>query len=403
MIDGRSDISESVVPSPSHLFSAVAAAMSLGLVGCGSIERPDLLGAVGAEQSGPLDSLRFASTDRATFLRWNDSWMKQREARQLDGITVLALSGGGANGAYGAGLLVGWTAAGTRPQFDLVTGVSTGALIAPLAFLGSDWDDKLSAAYHDPQLRQLTQGRLGALARPSLYSSKPLAQIIARYIDETTLAAVAREDEKGRRLVVATTDLDKQESILWDLGAIARSARQPDDHGKAVTLFRQVLLASASIPGVFPPALIRSGQHGEHVEMHVDGGVAAPFFVVPEAMNFWSPSGPNRPKHFYIVVNGPLNPTFARTGGGFGSIILRAYDTLSRGEVRTQIETARFFANRNGAPISIAWLPEDAAAHPLDFHLDHLAQLFELGRSQAVQSKAFRPTPAMTAESAPPH
>jgi len=390
------------VPRQPHVLFAVAAAASLALAGCGSIERPDLAGGVAVEQPGPLDSLRYASSDRAAFLHWNDAWSAQRAARQLDGLTILALSGGGANGAYGAGLLVGWTASGSRPQFDAVTGVSTGALIAPLAFLGPSWDGKLTAAYHDPELRRLTQGRLGALARPSLYSSKPLARIIARYVDEATLAAVAEEDDKGRRLVVATTDLDRQQGILWDMGAIARSARAPDDHGAALKLFRQVLLASASIPGVFPPTLIDPGP-GQRMEMHVDGGVASPFFVVPEAMSFWTPEGRMRPKHFYVIVNGPLNPTFARTGGGFGSIMLRAYDTLSRGEVRTQIAAARSFAERSGAPVSIAWLPEDAASDPLNFHPDHLASLFELGRAQAAQSQAFRQTPLTAAGSYPPN
>jgi hypothetical protein len=136
--------------------------------------------------------------------------------------------------------------------------------------------------------------------------------------------------------------------------------------------------------------------------LHVDGGVASPFFVVPETMNFWAPTGGSRPEHFYVIVNGPLNPTFAKTGGGFGSIMLRAYDTLSRGEVRTQIETARIFAERNNAPLSIAWLPEEAAADPLDFDPQHLASLFELGRSQAAKSQAFRATPAMAADSALP-
>jgi len=390
------------VPGPSHLFAAVAAAASLLLAGCGSIERPDLAGAVAAEPSGPLEAMRFASADREAFLRWDGAWTAQREARRLGGVTVLALSGGGANGAYGAGLLVGWTQAGTRPQFDLVTGVSTGALIAPLAFLGPAWDGKLAAAYHDPALQHVTQGRLGALVRPSLYSSRPLAQIIARYIDDATLAAIAQADDQGRRLVVVTTDLDRQQAILWDMGAIARSARAPDDHGAAVTLFRQVLLASASIPGVFPPALIAPRGAGQRAELHVDGGVASPFVVIPEAMTFWTPSGGTRPQHLYVIVNGPLNPSYARTKGGFGAILLRAYDTLSRGEVRTQIDTARVFAERSGAPLSIAWLPEEAAADPLDFRPDHLASLFELGRTQAVRSQAFRPTPAMAADSAPP-
>ena len=161
----------------------------------------------------------------------------------------LALSGGGGDGAFGAGILCGWTEAGTRPRFKLVTGISTGALIAPFAFLGPEYDAKLKEAYTTisdkdiykvPGLLKLVLnlGRIEGVA-----STEPLAGLLERIIDDNMMQAIAAEHNKGRRLLVGTTQLDAQRQVIWNMGAIAAS-RNPD----ALKLFRQVLRASASDP-----------------------------------------------------------------------------------------------------------------------------------------------------------
>src|SRR5262249_33828370 len=194
---------------------------------------------------------------------------------------VLALSGGGPDGAFGAGLLTGWSARGSRPQFTIVTGASAGALIAPFAFLGSRYDDTLRNVFASGEMSNLLQsdglaGRLwdgpGKIA--------PLRDLIARHIDSDMLAAIAREHQAGRRLYVVTTNLDAQRTAIWDMGKIASSG----DPG-ALDLFRNVLTASISIPGVFPPVLIDVEAAGRRfAEMHVDGAVTTNVLIVPEAV-----------------------------------------------------------------------------------------------------------------------
>ena len=195
--------------------------------------------------------------------------------------TILALSGGGAEGAFGAGLLTGWTARGTRPQFTFVTGASAGALIAPFAFLGPTYDETLSSVFASGEMSNLLQFEgLSGLLGTSLFKTAPLRDLIARHVGPEMLVAIAREHRAGRRLYVVTTNLDAQRSAIWDMGKIADSGDP-----SALELFRNVLTASASIPGVFSPVLIEvEGEGKQFAEMHVDGGVTTNVLIVPDAV-----------------------------------------------------------------------------------------------------------------------
>ena len=376
----------------------------LTLAACGTIERPALTVADyrSALQLTALAPFRFAATDERSFLAWNADWSQQRSALGLDGVQVLGLSGGGANGAYGAGVVVGWTQTGERPKFDIVTGVSTGALIAPLVFAGPAWDARLTAAYHDRRLEGLFNGAARAAFRPSLFSASVLSQVVDSYVDEALLKAIAAENDAGRRLVVATTNIDTQEGVVWDLGAIAKSSLRADDQGRSLRLFREVLVASASIPGVFPPAMINwGGVAGAPAEMHVDGGVTTPFLVVPESMTQWRPQPSMRPTKVYLIINGKIAPTYALTRGGIVSIILRALDTNGRADARAHIQAAQTFAARSGATLAYTAIPEDDPADQFNFQSANLTRLFELGYQSALHSQAFRaadpvPDPAPT-------
>jgi len=166
---------------------------------------------------------------------------------------ILALSGGGEGGAFGAGILNGWTAAGTRHEFTVVTGVSTGALIAPFAFLGSDYDWVLKELYTETTAKQLVRrnGIFSIFTLDALFDTAPLRKLIAEYVTVETLQKISQEHLKGRRLFIGTTNLDSLRNIIWDMGAIASSK-----HADAPELFRNVMLASASIPGVYPAVYI---------------------------------------------------------------------------------------------------------------------------------------------------
>ncbi len=192
-------------------------------------------------------------------------------------VNILALSGGGADGAFGVGFLNGWSVADTRPKFKLVTGISTGALIAPFAFLGPQYDQKLREAYTTISTKDIaSQKSVFSLlvGTDSLADSSPLAHFIRKQVTEEVFAEVAREHNHGRRLYIGTTNLDARRLIVWNMGAIASSGRPG-----SIELFRKVMLASASIPVAFPPVYIPVEADGAtYDEMHVDGGVTTEVF-----------------------------------------------------------------------------------------------------------------------------
>jgi len=203
-------------------------------------------------------------------------------ARLAARASLLAVSGGGEGGAFGAGVLTGWTEAGDRPEFDLVTGVSTGALTAPFACLGPDGDDALRAVYTGITLSDIAEGRslIAAITHDGMADTTPMFRTISRHLDERMLAAIAAAHRDGRRLFVATTDLDAEAPVIWNLGAIAAS-----EDPRALELIRRLPLASAAIPGALPPVMLDVWVDGRaYQEMHVDGGAIAQAFLCPAAL-----------------------------------------------------------------------------------------------------------------------
>lgn len=244
--------------------------------------------------------------------------------------TILILSGGGDNGAYGAGLLNGWTARGTRPKFDIVTGVSTGALIAPFAFLGPQYDRQLKEMYtsYEPEAfftATPLKGLLGGTG--GLADDRPLYKLITKYADTKLIAAVAREHNKGRRLYVQSTNLDAQRPVIWDMGAIANT-----DTKRARELFRRVLLASAAIPAVFPPVKI-TVQVGDknYEEMHVDGGTvsqqAGLSAWIFNSTDITRKHGLKPRRKMYIVRNNRVGPEWQSVDNNVLKIASRASST----------------------------------------------------------------------------
>ncbi|MCF7955684.1 MAG: patatin-like phospholipase family protein [Phycisphaerae bacterium] len=183
---------------------------------------------------------------------------------------ILALSGGGSNGAFGSGILCGWSKSGNRPDFKIVTGVSTGALQATVAFLGPEYDYALKEVYTEYGTDEIYKKHLPllSLSRDALNSTWPLKKIIDSYVDEKMLADVAAKHAAGRRLFIGTTNMDTQEFVIWDMGKIASSKREG-----YIQLYRDILLASASIPVLFPPVYFEVQNEGnKYYEMHYDGG-----------------------------------------------------------------------------------------------------------------------------------
>jgi hypothetical protein len=303
-------------------------------------------------------------------------------------LDIIALSGGGSNGAFTAGLMNGWSETGKRPDFEVVTGVSTGALAAPFVYLGTDYDDELAEAYTGGVAANLLRPQgVGALIGSGVFRQEPLRALVERYVDEDLLRAVAAEYAKGRLLLVATTDLDSQRGVSWDMGAIATKGTP-----EALELFRSVLVASASVPGAFPPVLIPSDNGDLRFdEMHVDGGVTTPFLAVPETLwSFREPSGMLRNARFYIVINGRMTPTFNITVDSMQGVLGRSIDVLLRASLVTTLAGNRAFAERNGIFFRYAALPDDSEASALDFSVESMNAVYQVGRAGALSGAAWR-------------
>lgn len=305
-----------------------------------------------------------------------------------DEFNILALSGGASGGAYGAGVLAGLTKAGARPDFAIVTGVSTGALIAPLAFLGPAWDDHLTEAYvggHAAEL--LSFRRLGPALGPSIFKGDALDALVETFVDQPMLEAIAVEHQKGRRLLIATTNLDSQRAVVWDMGQIATQGGEA-----ALRLFRTLLVASSSVPGILPPKLVDVEFEGQaYQEMHVDGGVAAPLFLMPDALLHWRNLGPRfRRGRVHVIVNTVLDPSIQSTPPGVASIMSRSFDTMLRFSYRQAISLAAGFCSRHNLPLSVASIPNAfEGQNLLKFETDLMRRIYDAGFEQAMNGSAW--------------
>lgn len=293
-------------------------------------------------------------------------------------VDMLALSGGGAGGAFGAGVLVGLTNAGTRPRFEIVTGVSTGALIAPFAFLGPEWDAKLTEAYRGAATDNLMQSRgLGVLFDTSVFDGRPLRQLVERFVTDELIFAVAREAASGRVLLVATTNLDREETVIWDMGAIARRGGK-----EARKLFQDVLVASASVPGVFPPVMIDVEKDGtRYQEMHVDGGASTPFFVAPDAVLTMDTASLNmRGANVYVIINGQSATAPRTTSNNAIDIAARSFTAILNKMTRAAIDQTANFARTNSMGFRFTGIPSDVQfGGSLAFDKANMAATFDYG------------------------
>lgn len=302
-------------------------------------------------------------------------------ARLRDKPKMLALSGGGEDGAFGAGALCGLTQRGTRPDFDVVTGVSTGALIAPMAFLGSSCDDALQHMFLDHDADDIMQFRwLAALTSDGLYDTDPLAQLIAYYTPVQTLEAIAQKHADGARLFIATANLATSKAIVWDMGAIAQ-AQEYD-------LFRAAIRASGALPVLFSPVRIWFEQDERVMsETHLDGGVQMQVLATPAAA-FEVDARPARGGSVYLLINNTLDPAPQEIASGVLGISQQAMTAIIRSSAAASVDTARLLCEKNGLSFFVASVRADSGIvyDPSDrFSADYMAALFDHGNSRAVK------------------
>lgn len=312
----------------------------------------------------------------------------------------LAISGGGDNGAFGAGLLVGWTAAGNRPQFKGVTGISTGALIAPFAFLGPAYDQQLKEVYTNISSKDILKKRnvLSAIFKDAMADNTPLFDFMKKYINQEMLAAIAAEHEKGRLLLVGTTDLDARRGVIWNMGKIAASG-----HPDALELFQRILLASSAIPGVFPPTLIDVEAGGkQYQEMHVDGGAIAQVFLYPPSLEVKKVSleeKVSRERRLYIIRNARLDPDWAQVERRTMSIAGRAITSLIQTQGIGDLYRIYLTSKRDGIDFNLAFIPKTFnAPHKEDFDREYMGKLFDFGYELAAKGYPWAKFPPGYAE-----
>jgi hypothetical protein len=382
-----------------RLEAATLGACLFIVVGCATTPRNPVPAAlVSSAQVPGYEGLKIRTQFSLTDTEWKRHLAGFVEGQPADGgpdkaITMLMISGGGENGAYGAGVLCGWSESGERPEFDVVTGISTGGLIGPLAFLGRDYDAALQTGYTKVKEENVFD-RLSLFAilhrRTSLTDTKPLARMIAAMLSERELTAIAREHRRGRRLYIATTDLDSQTMVVWDIGAIAASGR-PD----ALALVHRIMLASAAIPVAFPPVLFPVEANGKrYAELHVDGGVIAQVFggLILLAQE----NGPSRriPKRMYLLRNGRLEPQYAPPAMRLGSLADRSMSTTSVSQGLNDVLRAYAWARKSGAEFYLTSIPASFTVELKEpFDRQYMQGLFAVGYEFGRNNGPWQRTP----------
>ncbi|MGH6927754.1 MAG: patatin-like phospholipase family protein [Dongiaceae bacterium] len=383
----------------------IAAIVVLLVAGCSSPERlppvPDAE-TFKAQPLGLANARFFATVDLDGMMaEGRRSVERQRQAlgltadAQLPTAHFLAISGGGDNGAFGSGLLVGWTEHGGRPEFQVVTGISTGALIAPFAFLGPEYDGPLRDVYTtitaDDVFSQ--RGMIGAIFDDAMADTTPLWGLISKFVDEKLMAAIAREYEKGRLLLIGTTDLDSQLPVLWNIGAIAASG-----HPGAVDLVRKILRASSAVPGFFQPVLIDVELDGKsYQELHVDGGAIVQMFLYPPTIDL-KRQGPKRERKAYLIRNARLDAEWADVERRTLSIAGRAISTMIHYGGSNDVLRIYFITQRDGVDYNLAYIGRDfSAPRAGDFDKVYMNALYDYAYQQARQGYQWQKEPPLFA------
>ena len=328
---------------------------------------------------------------------WADSQADFDKALPAQPGPWLILSTGGSDGAFGAGLLNGLSAGGHRPDYSVVTGVSTGALMAPFAFAGAKYDGALKDAY--TKITSADVFELGSTGE-SFVDSWPLKDLIAKQITPALLADIAAQYRAGRRLFVITTDLDAERSVVWNMGAIAA-------HGgdQAASLFRNVLLASSAIPGAFPPVQIEVESNGKRFsEMHVDGGVGGQFFVAPAAAMAATADYRLPASALYVIVDSGLQPGFTVVERSTESILTQSVGMAVKVDTRLMLDRAYLVAKRSGIGFNVASIPPSFKAPSRGaFDPDYMKALFQAGYDLAKSPTPFSAVPPPYPEAPAPH
>lgn len=349
-----------------RFMALIAMAAAFAVSGCGPLDRLDpvpqsklddvsVVGLSDVRYRGDEVTPQMIADGLASYRREREYATATGDHGPVPPAYYLAISGGGENGAFGAGLLVGWTAAGTRPSFKIVTGISTGGLIAPFAFLGPAYDPQLRQIYTQISPKDVLERRwiLAALFGDAMATNQPLYRTLQRYVTPALVRAIAQQYERGRLLLIGTTDLDAGRPVIWNIGKIAASGRPG-----AITLIQKIMLASAAIPVAFPPVMIDVEADGKHYqEMNVDGGASAQVFVYPPGLRI-NRFGVTRKRILYVIRNARLDPQWADVQRQTLSIAGRATSSLIQTQGIGDLYRIYSISERDGVDFNLASMPE---------------------------------------------
>jgi len=405
--------------APFRKCSGVLAVLAIVLLQAAGCSRPERLPAVPQSlqteaevpglpgvryRAGHLDELTRDAI--ASFDRERAALAAQGHQGPLPPAVFVAISGGGDKGAFGAGLLNGWSAAGDRPVFKLVTGISTGGLIAPFAFLGSAYDAQLKALYTgiSPKDILIKRSVLAAVTSDAMADNRPLWNQLEKHVNREMLDAIAAESQKGRMLLIGTSDLDARQGVIWNMTKIAES-RDPG----ALDLFRKIMIASAAIPGAFPPSMIQVEAGGKrYEEMHVDGGTSAQVFAYPPSLNLGALSREHeivRERRLYVIRNSRLDPDWADVERRVLSIAGRAISSLIHTQGIGDLYRIYATAKRDGVDFNLASIPSTFnVVHTEDFETTYMQALFDEAYTTASRGYPWEKSPpgfAMEPETTP--
>ena len=341
---------------------------------------------------------------------WGDrvpSWLEEKiddikeQIRQSESDTkdissdYLAISGGGANGAFGAGLLLGWTSAGNRPEFRIVSGISTGAIIAPFAFLGPKYDAQLKKLYTTISTKDILEKRslFSILTADSAADTKPLRELLEDVIDVKMLEEIVVEHDKGRRLFIGTTNLDAERPVIWNIGVIAKSGAP-----NALQLVRDIIVASASVPGAFTPVYIEVEADGHRYdEIHVDGGTSSQVFLYPASLDMrWLERqiGLKGKTRIYVIRNSRMEPVWKTVKPRIIPILHNTINTLILTQGIGDLYRIFLSAQRDGIDYNVAFIPSDFDEKPKEvFDPEYMSKLFDLGYRMAKNGYPWEKAP----------
>ena len=373
------------------------------LVGCSSVPERNFLPAKLISQASipEVPDARFWVDEWPTFsIDYFDSLTKANINKHFSGVygvphNYLAISGGGANGAFGAGLLAGWAANGTRPEFNMVTGVSTGALTAPFIFLGTEYDDEIKTLYTTTKTTDIAKNRglISGLLSDSMADTTPLKNLIKKYVTQDIIDSIGKEHKRGRRLFVGTLNLDAARTVIWNIGAIAAS-----DYPEKTHLIHEILRASSAIPVAFPPVMIPVEINGrQYDEMHVDGGTGSQVFIYPAVANWKAITKKlkvkGKPKVF-IIRNSFLEPDYNAVIPDIVSIASRSIESLIRTQGVGDLYQIYALCQRDGNDFNLAFIPSDISATPTEaFDPVYMTHLYERGYDMALKGYPWKKGP----------